>query len=195
MADITGKVTPALVKKMFPDTKLAPITKNLPFVLDGLRAFDLGDRSMVLMALGTIRAETEGFVPISEFKSKFNTKTKPFDRYEPGTPKGKELGNTQPGDGARFKGRGFVQLTGRDNYTRVGKQLDIDLVGSPDTANDPATAGKILGRFLKNAEKKIRAALKADDLRTARKLVNGGSHGLAQFKDAFGRGQNVIPDA
>lgn len=180
---------------MFPDTKLAPITKNLPFVLDGLRVFELDDKPMVLMALGTIRAETEGFVPISEFKSKFNTKTKPFDKYDPGTKIGKDLGNTQPGDGARFKGRGFVQLTGRSNYTAIGKQIGVDLVASPDSANDPATAGKILGQFLKNAESKIRAALKKGDLKEARRLVNGGSHGLAMFKDTFNRGQKVIPDA
>jgi len=193
MADITDKVTPDLVKKCFPETKLAPIAKNLPFVLDGLRAFGLADKPMVLMALGTIRAETEGFVPIDEFESKFNTDEEPFDLYEPGTEAGDRVGNTQPGDGARFKGRGFVQLTGRENYTRVGKQLKVDLVNSPETANDPATAGKILGQFLKNKEDKIRDALEEDDLKTARKLVNGGSHGLDKFTDAFRLGEKAIP--
>ena len=195
IADITGKVTADMVKQMFPATPLAPIAANLPSVLDGLRAFSLGDKPMVLMALGTIRAETEGFVPISEFKSKFNTETTPFDKYDPGTSIGKMLGNTEPGDGARFKGRGFVQLTGRSNYARVGNQIGVDLVGSPDSANDPATAGKILAQFLKNAEAKIRAALANNDLKTARKLVNGGSHGLPVFEDAFNRGQKIIPDA
>ena len=180
---------------MFPATPLAPIKKNLPFVLDGLRAFGLTDKPMVLMALATIRAETEGFVPIPEGRSSANTKVKPFDKYEPGTRVGKKLGNTQPGDGARFKGRGFVQLTGRDNYARVGTQMHIDLVGSPDLGIEPATAGKILGQFLKNNESGIRNALAANDLKTARKLVNGGSNGLARFTDAFRRGDRVIPSA
>lgn len=43
-----------------------------------------------------------------------------FDKYEPGTDQGKKLGNTQAGDGKRFKGRGIIQLTGRDNYENYG---------------------------------------------------------------------------
>ncbi|MGY0612469.1 hypothetical protein [Luteimonas sp. A501] len=44
-----------------------------------------------------------------------------FDKYEPGTDQGRKLGNTQIGDGARFKGRGLIQLTGRHNYTNYGE--------------------------------------------------------------------------
>lgn len=193
--DISASVTPEQVKKMFPDTPIAPIKTHLPNVIAGLSAADLGDKPMVQMALATIRAETEGFVPISEFKSKFNTQNAPFDLYEPGTSAGKKLGNTQKGDGARFKGRGFVQLTGRDNYGRCGKQLGVDLISSPDDANDPVLAGKILAQFLKNHEDDIREALEKGDLKQARKLVNGGSHGFDKFKDAFDRGKDALPDA
>jgi len=54
------------------------------------------------------------------------------------------LGNTQPGDGARFAGRGFVQITGRNNYERAGKLLGIDLVGNPDLALELRYAAPIL---------------------------------------------------
>lgn len=54
-----------------------------------------------------------------------------FSRYEPGTNVGRILGNTQPGDGARFKGRGFIQLTGRDNYGRIGRMIGVDLLSNP----------------------------------------------------------------
>lgn len=194
--DITGLVTPDMVKQMFPAaTKLANIAANLPFVLAGLRARQLGDRPMVLMAVSTIRAETEGFVPIDEGKSKFNTSPggSPFNLYDAGTSIGARLGNTVPGDGALFKGRGYIQLTGRDNYQRIGGQIGVDLVASPPSANSPPTAGLILAQFLKNAESKIRNALATDDLPHARKLVNGGSHGFPQFKDTFDRGMTILP--
>jgi predicted chitinase len=54
------------------------------------------------------------------------------------------LGNTQKGDGARYRGRGYVQLTGRSNYRKAGKLVGSDLEGNPDLALDPAIAGKIL---------------------------------------------------
>lgn len=192
--DVTGLVTPEIVKKMFPaGTKAANIAANLPFVMAGLRARKLGDRAMVLMALATVRAETEGFVPIDEGKSKFNTLKTPFDLYDAGTAKGKNLGNVEPGDGPRFKGRGYIQLTGRDNYKRVGAQIGIDLVASPASANDPSIAGLVLAQFLKNHESAIRTALAANDLARARKLVNGGSHGLDRFTDTFAKGLQLLP--
>lgn len=194
LGDITGLVTAELVKKTFPAaTRLASIAANLPFVLAGLRARQLGDRAMVLMSISTIRAESEGFVPIDEGRSQFNTKKTPFDLYDAGTSIGANLGNTEAGDGPRFKGRGYIQLTGRDNYRRVGSQIGVDLVGSPPMANDPSIAGLILAQFLKNKESKIRAALKSADLKGARKLVNGGSHGFDRFKDTFDRGSVILP--
>lgn len=54
------------------------------------------------------------------------------------------LGNTQKGDGARFHGRGYVQLTGRANYRKAGRLVGSDLEGSPDLALNPPVAGKIL---------------------------------------------------
>jgi putative chitinase len=193
--DYLDKVQPANVFPMFPATPQSHIVTNLPFVIAGLRKSALADRQMLLMALGTIRAETAGFVPISEGQSQFNTAPggPPFGLYDPGTSIGKTLGNTQPGDGARFKGRGYVQLTGRSNYARIGTQLSDDLTGNPELANDGATAGIILAQFLKNSEAKIRAALAANDLKTARRLVNGGSHGLDDFTDAYNTGLRTLP--
>lgn len=184
--------TPDQVKKMFPATPISAIKANLPHVLAGLAAHGLTDKPMALMALATIRAETAGFVPIDEGRSKFNTRNTPFDLYDAGTPIGRDLGNTKPGDGPKFKGRGYVQLTGRDNYTRIGGQLGVDLANNPAMANDPAVAGMILARFIKNKEAPVRAALAAKDLAKARKLVNGGSHGLVEFKDAFQKGEAAL---
>ncbi|WP_112312483.1 hypothetical protein [Pseudogemmobacter bohemicus] len=67
-----------------------------------------------------------------------------FNKYEPGTPIGKRLGNTRPGDGYLFRGRGYVQITGRGNYLRAGRFLGLDLIAEPDLALDPVLAGRIL---------------------------------------------------
>jgi putative chitinase len=185
-------VTVAIVSTMFPMTPLGNIKLNLPVVLDNLVSASLSDKMMVLMALGTIRAETESFLPISEGKSRLNTSPSghPFDLYD----NRKDLGNTGPPDGERFCGRGFIQLTGRDNYSRYSKEIGQDLVTNPDSANEPLIAAKLLTRFIADRENPIREALAENDLAQARRLVNGGSHGLDRFTDAFQKGMLLIPD-
>lgn len=184
-------VTVQIVSLMFPATPIGNIKANLPPVLDALVAANLPDRAMVLMALGTIRAETESFLPISEGQSRFNTSPSghPFDLYD----NRRDLGNTGPPDGANFRGRGFVQLTGRENYTRYASEIEVDLVSNPELANDPQVAATLLAKFLGDRENAIREALAANDLTTARRLVNGGSHGLDKFTDTFNKGLQLIP--
>lgn len=187
-------VTVDIVSKMFPQTPRANIATNLPFVLQAMVDAGLADKDMVLMALATIRAETASFRPISEGISKFNTSPggAPFNLYDPPTEVAGKLGNTQAGDGPKFKGRGFIQLTGRFNYKKFGPVVGANLIDNPDLANDPAIAAGLLAAFIKDKEQQIRGALANDDLKTARKLVNGGSHGLADFTDAFRIGEGLI---
>ena len=58
----------------------------------------------------------------------------------------RSLGNTRPGDGVKFAGRGYVQLTGRSNYQRAGEELDLDLLLMPNAAMLPAAAARIMRR-------------------------------------------------
>jgi hypothetical protein len=69
------------------------------------------------------------------------------------------MGNTSPGDGYKYRGRGFIQITGKDMYNRVGKLIGEDLVGNPDSANKPEIAAKIVPAFfqLKMKEQKIKS--------------------------------------
>jgi len=185
-------VTVQVVSQMFPVTPIGNIKTNLPPVLDALVSAVLTDKAMVLMALGTIRAETESFLPISEGQSRFNTSPSghPFDLYD----NRQDLGNIGAPDGANFRGRGFIQLTGRFNYTRYGHEIGADLVANPELANDTQIAAKLLAEFLADSEDRIREALAGNDLATARRLVNGGRNGLDRFTDAFNRGMQLIPD-
>jgi peptidoglycan L-alanyl-D-glutamate endopeptidase CwlK len=192
LQNITHHVTVNHVSKMCPGAPLGNIKEYLPCVLQALVERNLGDRQMVLMAIGTIRAETGRFEPLDEGKSRYNTSPNghPFDLYD----NRRDLGNRGRPDGNDFKGRGFVQLTGRANYQRFSVQLGLGngLVDNPKLANDPKVAADLLALFLKDKEARIRKALLDDDLRGARKLVNGGSHGLAEFSEAYRIGHALL---
>ncbi|RJG13549.1 peptidase C1 [Pseudomonas cavernicola] len=190
LKDLAMALSVDAVKPLFPATKPSNIQRYLPYVAAALAAADLTDRPMILAALGTIRAETEGFVPISEFPSKFNTRPgmPPFSAYDGRA----ALGNTESGDGANFRGRGFVQLTGRHNYHVYSEKIDLDIEAQPDLANAPEVAAILLARFLADRASRIRTALASDNYRAARKEVNGGSHGLDRFSDVF-RLAELIP--
>ena len=195
MPSVTSNVTLDMAAQMFPATPRVNIQFHLPFILKALLDAALADKSMVLMALGTIRAETGSFLPIDEFESPLNTTPggpHPFDKYDYRM----KLGNQGPPDGASSKGRGFVQLTGRANYTKFSRVIGLgdQLVRDPDLANEPAIAAKLLAAFLGAEANQIRQALHDNDLATARELVNGGTHGLPEFKDAYQRGQGLTPD-
>jgi peptidoglycan L-alanyl-D-glutamate endopeptidase CwlK len=187
--------TPELVHQLFPFTPLANIAANLPHVLAALAAASLADKTMLLMALATIRAEAEPFLPLTEAESPFNTSPggRPFDLYD----RRRDLGNLAPPDGASFRGRGFVQLTGRANYTRYAQQINQPLVANPSLAASPAIAAQLLACFLAAREPAIRRALAVPppagpDLATARRLVNGGTNGLDRFTAAYTIGVRLL---
>ena len=194
MPSVTSNVTAENVSPMFPGAPRVNIQFHLPFVLNSLLNAGLADKSMALMAFGTIRAEAASFLPIDEGISQYNTPPggPPFALYDNRA----DLGNLGSPDGELFKGRGFVQLTGRVNYTHFSIVLGLgtQLVDNPDLASDPDIAAQLLAAFLKDKEERIRSVLAANDLATARRLVNGGTHGLAEFEDAFQRGQGLVPD-
>lgn len=90
----------------------------------------------------------------------------------------RDLGNTQSGDGVRYKGRGYVQITGRSNYSNWSKRLGIDLVGNPQLAERPEIAAKILVGGMKDGSftgKGLNDYINGSktDFQGARRIVNG----------------------
>jgi predicted chitinase len=174
---------------------------HLPNILNALRDKGLNDHEMLLVALATIRAETGIFKPIPEGVSKYNSTnlqdpSKYFDKYSTGK-LAKNLGNADLADAQAYIGRGFVQLTGKSNYARMGKELKLGesfFLNNPDLADDSLYAAKILAQFLKDAEAQMRAALADRDLKRVRRLVNGGSNGLKEFVESFEIGEKYITD-
>jgi putative chitinase len=131
--------------------------------------------SWVAYGLATAKLETAATMqPIKErggavyFKRMYD-----IEGERPG--KARELGNLSPGDGAKYAGRGYVQLTGKSNYAKAAAKLGLDLIGNPDLAMEPAAAAKILRWGM------------SEGAFTSRKLgdyLAGGHGSLEQFKQA-----------
>src|SRR5262245_17912134 len=102
------------------------------------------------------------------------------ERYEPPSSLATKLGNTEPGDGKRFKGRGPIQITGRANYRRFGDLLQVDLVSQPARAADPDLAFRIAGLFWsKKGLNELADQASSDAFREITRRINGGFNGLA----------------
>lgn len=98
------------------------------------------DRRKLAYCLATFKWETAHTMkPIDEIGGNAYFKK----RYGPGTKVGKMLGNTKPGDGALFHGRGYVQITGRNNYAKAKRLTGIDLIKNPERAKEPDLAYQI----------------------------------------------------
>jgi putative chitinase len=151
-------------------------------------------RHQLAYCFATFKWETAHTIsPIDEYGSDdyFNSK------YGPDTSVGQDLGNTEEGDGARFHGRGYVQLTGRSNYTKAGGILGIDLVGNPARAKEPAIAYRIAGEGMRQGwftGKKLGQFIKdgaPPDYENARTIVNDHDH-ADDIADIAGRFDGII---
>ena len=132
----------------------------------------LTDRASIIAVLATIATEVGSFEPINEFGDSAY-----FTKHYEGR---KDLGNVHPGDGVRYHGRGFIQVTGRANYRGYGEKLGVPLENDPDLALDPNVATRILGCYFKDHG--IADVARRGDWVGVRKKVNGGTNGLDRFK-------------
>jgi predicted chitinase len=126
----------------------------------------MGDRNTCL-ALLAISARESGLRPITEFASgeAYNGR--------------QDLGNTQPGDGPRYRGRGYIQLTGRANYRYFGQKIGVDLEGNPELANRPDIAARIVVEYWKF--RKVPEKARAGDWRGVNRMVAGNDTGYDQM--------------
>lgn len=101
---------------------------------------------------------------------------------------GGRMGNDEPGDGYKYRGRGYIQLTGKDNYERAGEALGLDLKNHPELAAEPRNASRIATWFWN--ERVPDAA--QEDVRAATRAVNGGLNGLADREQRFEKWQRTL---
>lgn len=99
--------------------------------------------------------------------------------YGLGNPgKAKELGNTQPGDGFRFRGNGMLQLTGRGSHKAISAKIGFDLEGNPEQLEDPAKSFRVAAAEFRALN--CLPAADADDVALVTRRVNGGRNGLSE---------------
>lgn len=101
-----------------------------------------------------------------------------------------DLGNTQPGDGRRYKGRGLIQLTGRANYASYGEALGVDLVSEPDRAAEPVLSLSIACTYW--TRRRINRHADRDDLIRVTRAINGGTNGLDDRRNYLSRARTAL---
>ena len=101
-----------------------------------------------------------------------------------------DLGNTEPGDGPRYKGRGLLQLTGRHNYRRYGGLMGLPLEDQPALAADPVTSLRIACVYWQDHD--INPLCDADDLLAVTRKVNGRLNGLEDRQACLARAKRAV---
>ncbi len=119
--------------------------------------------------LAQLEHESGGFKYLTELGNKSY-----FNKYEGR----KDLGNTQVGDGYKFRGRGYIQITGRANYTELSKDTKIDFVNNPDLLSQEVNA--IISALWFWNKRKLNQYADLDDIKTITKRINGGLNGFKE---------------
>jgi predicted chitinase len=175
--------------------------KNLDFLRGFIQQNGITDPKEQAMFLSQLDHESGGFKVLSEnLRYKPESLLKVFPKYFRGIEEarqaaaggpeaianrvyGNRMGNKQEGDGFKYRGRGFIQLTGRDNYAKAGKDIGIDLLGNPDLASQPETAAKIALWYWK--QRGISRPAQSGDIEKVTRLINGGTNGLDDRKSKY----------
>lgn len=102
----------------------------------------------------------------------------------------RDLGNTEPGDGKRFKGRGPIQLTGRANYRAFGREVGIDFESHPEIVSYPSVGLMAAVRYWDS--RNLNAKADADDLLGITEAINGGTNGLEDRKVQTAKAKGLV---
>ncbi|MCT8954531.1 glycoside hydrolase family 19 protein [Pseudomonas lundensis] len=101
-----------------------------------------------------------------------------------------DLGNTQPGDGSKFRGRGLIQITGRANYKACGEALGLDLIRQPELLEKPQYACMSAAWFW--ASRGLNTLADAGQFDKITQRINGGQNGAADRQALYARALKVL---
>ena len=164
-------LTDAQLKAIMPNMPAARRALFLPALNRTLQTYTLHNRLRAAAFLGQLAHESGEFRYMEEIWGP----TAQQLRYEPPSTLATRLGNTQPGDGKRFRGRGPIQITGRANYKRYGDLLGLNLVGQPELVASPGVGLSAAGMFWRTNG--LNALAELQDYREITRRINGGYNG------------------
>lgn len=171
-------VTADQLKKIYPAATDANIAKYLPWLNVTMSEFQVNTPQRVRMFLAQVGHESGQLRYVEELAS--------GEAYEGR----KDLGNTQPGDGVKYKGRGLIQITGRNNYYDAGTGLGVAFVSNPNLLAAPEFAARSAGWFWVSRNLNSLADMGQFELITRR--INGGLNGYADRYKLYQNALKVI---
>jgi putative chitinase len=149
-----------------------------PVLQSTLEEYEINTRLRIAHFLAQICHEAAGFRTTEEFAD--------GSAYEGRA----DLGNVKKGDGARYKGRGLLQLTGRANYKAYSKAVGVDLESNPERAAEPRLSLRIACEYWKR--RKINPDCDRDDIVAVTKKVNGGKNGLDDRRNYLAKAKAAL---
>ncbi len=174
-------LTAAQLKSIMPRLSDTRNGELLPFLTAAMTEFAINTPARTAAFLAQLAHESGQFRYMEEIWGPTDAQR----RYEPVTKLSEALGNTEAGDGKRFKGRGPIQLTGRANYQRFGGLLNVDLLADPLQAANPGVAFRVAGLYWsKKGLNQLADVATADAFKEITRRINGGTNGLAD-RQAF----------
>ncbi|MDY7229570.1 LysM peptidoglycan-binding domain-containing protein [Hyalangium rubrum] len=165
-------VTAAQLRQIMPNLSQAKADEYLPHINRAMQEAGINTKQRQAMFLAQLAHESGGLRYMEEIAS--------GAAYEGR----RDLGNTQPGDGTRFKGRGPIQLTGRSNYAAAGRDLGIDLVNNPQRAAQPDVGFRVAAWYWNT--RGLNTHADQGNFREVTRRINGGYNGLAD-REAYYR--------
>lgn len=166
------------LRQIMPNCAAAKRADYFPFILQAMEEFEITSYLREAAFLAQLAHESGELRYMEEIAS--------GAAYEGR----KDLGNTQPGDGKRYKGRGPIQLTGRANYTKYGQLLGLDLVNNPTVAATKEVGFRIAGQFWKLNG--LNQLADQQDFKQITKRINGGYNGLDDRTKYYERAKKVL---
>jgi putative chitinase len=174
------------LRRIMPKLSQERCDQYLPHLQQAMEEFDIDTPLREAAFLAQIAHESGELVFMEEIWGP----TEAQRRYEPQTDLARMLGNTEVGDGKRFKGRGPIQITGRANYQKYGDLLGIDLVNDPPLGASPKVGFRIAGLYWqKNA---LNELADSQQFKTITKRINGGFNGLEQRQRFYDVARRVL---